>query len=55
MAIEPPLNAKVLALDTLAREQALDDDFWKDENLIGQRPKVSCERSLKTEKSGCVI
>ncbi len=45
MAIEPPLSAKVLALDTLSREQALDDDFWKDEDLIGQRPKVPCERS----------
>jgi GNAT superfamily N-acetyltransferase len=43
MAIEPPLNARVLALDTLSREQALDDDFWKDENLIAQRPKVSCK------------
>lgn len=41
MAIEPPLNAKVLALDTLAREQALDDEFWKDEDLIEQKPKVS--------------
>lgn len=49
MAIEPPLNAKVLALDTLAREQALDDDLWKDEDLIGQRPKVSCERSRRSQ------
>lgn len=48
MAIEPPLNARVLALDTLAREQALDDNFWKDEDLIAQRPKVSCKCSLRT-------
>ena len=48
LAIEPPLNARVLALDTLAREQALDDDFWKDEDLIAQRPKVSCKCSLRT-------
>ena len=40
MAIDPPLNAKLLALDTLAREQFLDDDFWKDEDLAGQKPKV---------------
>jgi GNAT superfamily N-acetyltransferase len=39
MAIEPPLCAKVLALDTLAREQALDADFWKD--VQWQMPKVS--------------
>jgi hypothetical protein len=38
MAIEPPLCAKVLALDTLVREQALDTDFWKD--LQWQMPKV---------------
>jgi hypothetical protein len=49
MAIEPPLNAKVLALDTLAREQALDDDFWKDEDLIGQRPKVSYETTCRPQ------
>jgi hypothetical protein len=38
MAIEPPLYAKVLALDTLAREQALDADFWK--GFQWQMPKV---------------
>jgi len=49
MAIEPPLNAKVLALDTLAREQVLDDEFWKDEDLIGQRPKVSYDTFLRPQ------
>jgi hypothetical protein len=50
MAIEPPLNAKVLALDTLAREQALDDELWKDEDISWQRPKVSydCSRRPQT-------
>jgi hypothetical protein len=48
LAIEPPLNAKVLALDTLSREQALDDEFWKDEDLIGQRPKVYSGSSQRT-------
>lgn len=49
MAVEPPLNAKVLALDTLAREQALDDDFWKDIDLNLQRPKVSYESSRRNQ------
>jgi GNAT superfamily N-acetyltransferase len=53
MAIEPPLNAKVLALDTLAREQALDDDFWKDEDLNWQRPKVSYESSRRNRGVSC--
>jgi GNAT superfamily N-acetyltransferase len=30
MAVEPPLNAKALALDTLAREQAVNLEFWKE-------------------------
>lgn len=41
MAIDPPLCAKVLALDTQAREQALDTDFWKD--IVWQMPKVHRE------------
>jgi len=49
MAIELPLNAKILALDTLAREQALDDDLWKDEDLNGQRPKVFYESSRRPQ------
>lgn len=38
MAVEPPLKAKALALDTLAREHAVDLEFWKE--LQAPPPRV---------------